>query len=76
MSPNSLICSKCGGSLNEGFIIEHALGNTAFSAKWHPGKPECNVFGGTQIEKDQLIPIRSYRCEQCGFLEFYANPCE
>ncbi len=59
--------------MKEGFMIEHALGTTAFSAKWHPGTPQCNVFGGTQIEKADLIPIQSFRCEQCGFIELYAK---
>lgn len=66
-------CPKCGGTMTEGFMMGHVLGTTAFPEHWHPGVPQCNVFGGTQVEKEKLIPIRSFRCEQCGFLEQYTQ---
>ncbi len=69
----SPVCSKCGGVMIEGFIIDHPLGQSAFPAQWHPGTPECNVFGGTQIDKEKLVPIQSFRCEQCGYLELYSR---
>ena len=34
---------------------------------------ECMVeAAGVRIFKEQLIPITTYRCEECGFLESYA----
>ena len=34
---------------------------------------ECMVeVAGVRIFKEQLIPITTYRCEECGFLESYA----
>lgn len=76
MSTGSLVCPKCNGQMIEGFVIDHPLGYSAYPAQWHPGRPQCNVFGGTEIEKDRLISIQSYRCEQCGYLEQYAKHTE
>ncbi len=47
-------------------------------AEWIEGKPESVRYFGTsgsnlEIEGKRKLPISSSRCEECGYLELYAN---
>jgi ribosomal protein S27AE len=65
-------CPKCGGSMQEGIVIENDHGGMRSVTLWQAGAPEKNFFGGVK-KKDPQFPIRSMRCGRCGFLEHYAN---
>lgn len=49
-------------------------------ACWHPGVPENQTLMGLQVsrgaikhDRNELKPITTYRCVECGSLRFYAS---
>jgi predicted nucleic-acid-binding Zn-ribbon protein len=60
-------CPKCGGEMQEGFILEHRL-----PARWITGKPEKSILGDIKADDREHRHIESYRCLGCGYLELYA----
>lgn len=66
-------CPKCQGTMAEGFIITEQSGMAAVSG-WSEGPPRKGWWG--YIKKPgKSIPIATWRCQRCGFLENYArNP--
>jgi hypothetical protein len=67
----SLKCSKCGGEMQEGFIPDEDL-TKRWVAQWVAGKPEPGLGGYPKVSGKQHYFIQSFRCSQCGHLEFYA----
>jgi predicted nucleic-acid-binding Zn-ribbon protein len=65
-------CPKCGGSMEEGFLIENDHGGSRSVSQWQAGAPEKSFWLGIK-KRDPQYPIRSMRCGRCGFLENYAN---
>ena len=74
-------CSKCGGEMIQGFVLDLAgEGGGVFVSSWAPGAPKTSVlklFWGliqqpTGIKTQERIPIGTFRCSVCGFLESYA----
>ncbi len=62
--------------MRRGFVAERSEHYTMV-AKWVDGEPvNAELFGikGTNVDisKRNTFPIRSIRCDQCGFLELYA----
>ena len=64
-------CPKCGGSMEEGVIIENDHGGSRSVTRWQTGAPEKGFFG--LKKKEPQYPVRSMRCGRCGFLENYAS---
>ena len=65
-------CPKCKGSMVQGFIpdFSHAA---ILVGSWHEGSPEKSFWVRTKAEPTGGIPIGAFRCEECGFLEYYAD---
>jgi hypothetical protein len=64
-------CSKCNGEMVQGFTFEsegHKL------ETWVEGPPKKSWWGGATAPKEKCVPISTFRCSKCGFLEFYARP--
>lgn len=72
MEDEILKCAKCGGEMETGFVPDYTHGGI-LNLYWHPGDPEPSFWFGTKVEKNELIPVQTYRCEDCGYLEFYAE---
>jgi len=69
-------CPKCEGSQRKGFIAERGE-HSYFVPFWVEGEPQkVEVFGITaenvQMKGRNKFPVRSMRCDQCGYLELYA----
>jgi hypothetical protein len=42
---------------------------------WSPGEPQPSFWTGLKVEKkDIVIPVTTFRCPNCGYLESYAIP--
>jgi hypothetical protein len=69
-------CNECGGTMQRGFVVETrgSRGIPYEAAYWLEGKPEKSFWGGLKTEERQSYYITAYRCENCGFLKFYAGP--
>jgi hypothetical protein len=70
-------CPKCGAPMEQGFVVDMGYGETRMANKyvsrWAPGPPEKSFFFGTRLPKG-VLPVGTYRCSTCGYLESYAGP--
>jgi hypothetical protein len=41
---------------------------------WVEGAPEKSFWQGLATSKRRVLPIATWRCERCGYLESYAQP--
>lgn len=68
----NLKCVKCGGSMTKGFVMELPTGRQAVTT-WVEGEIEKSFWTGIKFIKKRQIPIATYCCEKCGYLESYAD---
>ncbi len=64
-------CGKCGGTLKEGFLVDSSK-NATRVAEWAEGAPQYWVLRILRMRGRRKLPVRSFRCSRCGFLESYA----
>jgi hypothetical protein len=57
----------------QGFIVDYSQGVAQVSL-WVEGPPEKSFWTGTKVPSDRRIPIGTFRCPSCGYLESYARP--
>ncbi len=38
------------------------------------GAPQKSFWAGTKLPEEKQIPVGTFRCSRCGFLESYARP--
>jgi hypothetical protein len=65
-------CPKCAGTMIQGFVVDFSETGTLVM-RWHDGPPKKSFWSGTKAGQHEGIPIGAFRCDKCGFLEFYAN---
>jgi hypothetical protein len=63
-------CAKCGGRMDQGFIPD-ATDNTTKVTNWVEGQPQKRWYG-LKTRGLRKLPIESWRCGRCGYLENYA----
>jgi hypothetical protein len=56
----------------QGFVLDNTYGGRAVS-HWVAGAPEESFWTGTNVSEKQMIPIGTFRCTSCGYLESYAR---
>ena len=67
-------CPKCGGEMSRGFVVDHNMG-AATVGLWVEGEPVHTVWGGgVRAPRERSIPVATFRCVGCGFLQSYARP--
>ncbi len=59
--------------MDQGFVPDYSQA-VAFVGEWHAGEPKKSFWTRTKARQDAGIPIGAFRCQRCGFLEFYADP--
>ena len=64
-------CAKCGQLMEAGFVLDRAQGAVAQSS-WVDGTPTPSIWTGLKLKGHQLVPVTTYRCTKCGYLESYA----
>ena len=76
----NLKCPKCDGPMVHGFLLEKNL--TESSSKVEIAATEWVSVDGEQFDKNgtfqeehivERIPVETYRCYDCGYLEFFAK---
>lgn len=65
-------CPKCAGEMVQGFVLDQTEGSQ-FVGHWHEGRPRWSFWSGVKAAPYDGIPIGTFRCASCGFLEFYAD---
>ena len=69
--PISLECPKCTGKMVQGCVLD--FWETARVPTWVEGPPEKGWIFGVKGDSGDGIPVGTFRCEACGFLESYAH---
>lgn len=59
--------------MEQGFVLDNTHGGRVVS-HWVPGAPLKSFWMGTKLPEEKAVPIGTYRCSSCGFLESYARP--
>ena len=71
---STVCCPKCEGEMEQRFILDISP-NLQLVSRWAAGVPQKSFWTGTKtVPEENLIPVGSFRCASCGFLEFYARP--
>ena len=70
MAHNPQSCPKCNGEMVRGFVLDVGLGAKSFS-QWTRGTPPKGVIW--KAEPEDMLPIGTFRCSSCGYLESYAG---
>jgi hypothetical protein len=65
------VCSKCGGRMEDGFVVDEGYGVVSVST-WQEGPPRKSFWSGIKREKGSQREIKTLRCVKCGYLESYA----
>jgi hypothetical protein len=73
MPSKSQQCPKCNGQMEQGFVLDNTYGLRIVS-QWSAGHPKKSFWTGTKLPAEEQIPIGTFRCESCGFLESFAMP--
>ena len=58
--------------MQPGFLLEGDPGSMRTVTKWVEGAPEASVWTGLKTGNRQVLPVTSYRCDDCGRLESFA----
>jgi hypothetical protein len=69
----SRTCTKCNGTMEEGFVLELGHGNTQKGSEWVEGPPDRRWYG-LRTKGKRKLPVTTWRCKRCGFLESWAEP--
>ncbi len=70
---NKKSCPKCEGEMEQGFVLDNTNGGRLVS-HWSSGQPKESFWTGTKLSQEKQIPIGTFRCKGCGFLESFARP--
>ncbi|MGI8498378.1 MAG: PF20097 family protein [Gemmatimonadaceae bacterium] len=65
-------CPKCGGTMIDGFIVDHTYGANVQS-EWAEGEPKKSFWTGLKMKGVPLHSVTTLRCERCGYLESFAR---
>ncbi len=57
--------------MEPGYVIDEGYG-TRTVANWVAGEPQRSMWTGLKLRGQDKLPITTYRCCRCGFLESYA----
>lgn len=66
-------CPKCKKVMSAGFLLDRGEGDRKRVAQWVEGMPEKSFWTGLSITKRLVLPVTTYRCMSCGYLESYAR---
>ena len=53
------------------YVIDEGYG-TRTVANWVGGEPERSIWTGLKLRGKDKLPIVTYRCRRCGYLESYS----
>ena len=81
------LCPKCAAQMTQGHVLDRFQGETLpefehlSEARWVEGTPETKSrhesffteCGFKSQKPEKAIPIGTFRCDTCGFLESYAR---
>lgn len=72
MDATPTVCPKCSGEMERGFVLDMSHAARLVS-QWGRGAPQKSFWMATKAPDDATVPIGTFRCATCGFLESYAR---
>ena len=66
-------CPKCSGQMEEGFVLDRTYGAN-LQASWVEGVPTTSFWTGVKTKGREQLPVTTFRCSSCGYLESFAAP--
>ena len=66
-------CPKCSRGMEAGYVLDQVHGGYAQNS-WVEGPPEKSFWLGLKVAGHQRLPVTTFRCSRCGYLESYARP--
>ena len=65
-------CKTCHSPMVSGWVPDNTQAGFQ-QENWSPGEPQPSFWTGLKVEKkDIVIPVTTFRCPNCGYLESYA----
>ena len=74
MSTEAIQCSRCSGEMVQGSIFDREADGRRHVINWVEGPPHKAFWTVTRVPKEGGVPVGTFRCSVCGFLESYAHP--
>ncbi|MDB5345262.1 MAG: hypothetical protein JWP89_3639 [Schlesneria sp.] len=71
MSESAMSCPKCQGEMVQGYVLDFTPIGLSVS-QWNAGSPKRAGLNSI-LDSTSQIPIGTFRCRSCGFLESYAR---
>jgi hypothetical protein len=66
-------CARCHAHMESGWVPDNT--HTGFQREnWCPGEPQPSFWTGLKVEIGKFMPVTTFRCPNCGYLESYAIP--
>ena len=59
--------------MDVGYLLDDAHGESRRVTRWVAGSPEKSFWLGLKIKNRPVLPVTTYRCAHCGYLESYAS---
>jgi hypothetical protein len=66
-------CLRCRGPMEPGFLLDRHHHHSLGTQDWVEGEPERSFWTGIKTRGKDKYPVRTFRCERCGYLEAYAR---
>ena len=76
MPSDRLDCPRCRKRMHAGFVMDRGDYNVPTPPSWVEGTPEKSFWHGLKTSDRAVLPVVTYRCEGCGYLEAYARAGE
>jgi hypothetical protein len=62
-------CPKCRARIEWAFIVGYSHMNQMRVSNWVEGVPEKGWWLGLSVKDKRSLPVTTYRCVSCGYLE-------
>jgi hypothetical protein len=71
------LCPYCEVDMERGFVLDFSHGGI-INSTWQAGVPTPQTIlglktGSVKLDKANMIPVATFRCPNCGYLESYAR---
>ena len=73
MAEKRVECPKCRKAMEAGFLLGYRPSDYHQPTHWVDGVPVKSIWSGISVKKRRILPLTTYRCVSCGFLESYAT---
>src|SRR5207237_10245994 len=73
MTNKEMQCPQCKGEMVQGFVPDYVHDARSLVVAWFAGPPKKSFWSKTKAPRGDGVPVGAFRCQKCGFLEFYSD---